>query len=405
MLDSNVSTYIDKDGNVQEVGSGGSVALECVDLNTLVTASTTWNQLPAIVYAAGKPCYAYVPPQGTLNNAAKLIYNNTDHLVNAGVEPFNYVLIPRARIANSGGGTPAYIIDIYLILAGSGDTVYQGAISQMTYSDSVDFGGWQITNKVRLGTIKVQLTSMYDYINISDTKIDFASSDSASPVVVSLSMDPATRNLRLSATNSTGYKNILTTGNVKTVNGQSIYGSGDIDTTPTLKTVNSTSLTGDGNIYLKEFGVTDSNELNFKAGASVSDLYVGYATMSETGAKQTGYTISNYKFMKGTGSTSAFADLYCAKLYTSSDERLKENIESYEPTTSVLDLSIKEFNYKDSKVKSVGVIAQEVQKLFPDAVSADKKSGYLSVDDRSLMYMLMAEVKKLRDRVNELEGR
>ena len=202
-----------------------------------------------------------------------------------------------------------------------------------------------------------------------------------------------------------GSGDIDTTPTLKTVNSQSIFGSGNIDTTPTLKTVNSTSLTGDGNIYLKEFGVTDGNELNFKASASLTDLYVGYATMSETGAKQTGYTISNYKFMKGTGSTSEFADLYCAKLYTSSDERLKENIKPYEPTTSVLDLSIKEFNYKDSKVKSVGVIAQEVQKLFPDAVSADKKSGYLSVDDRSLMYMLMAEVKKLRDRVNELEGK
>ena len=200
-------------------------------------------------------------------------------------------------------------------------------------------------------------------------------------------------------------KYYLREDNVKTVNGSSIYGSGDISVTPTLKTVNSTSLTGDGNIYLKEFGVTNSNELNFKASASVSDLYVGLATISETGATQTNYTIGSYKFMKGTGSTSAFADLYCAKLYTSSDERLKENIKPYEPTTSVLDLSIKEFNYKDSKVKSVGVIAQEVQKLFPDAVSADKKSGYLSVDDRSLMYMLMAEVKKLRDRVNELEGR
>lgn len=247
MLDSNVSTYIDKDGNVQEVGSGGSVDLECVDLNTLVTASTTWNQLPAIVYAAGKPCYAYVPPQGTLNNAAKLIYNNTDHLVNAGVEPFNYVLTPRALIANSGGGTPAYIIDIYLILAGSGNTVYQGTISQMTYSDSVQFGGWQITNKVRLGTIKVQLTSMYDYIAISDTKIDFASSDSASPLVVSLSMDPATSNLRLSATNSTGYKNILTTGNVKTINGQSIYGSGDIKSYPI------------GSIYISAFSTSPSS--------------------------------------------------------------------------------------------------------------------------------------------------
>lgn len=203
----------------------------------------------------------------------------------------------------------------------------------------------------------------------------------------------------------TNGKYYLREDNVKTVNGSSIYGSGDISVTPALKTVNSTSLTGDGNIYLKEFGVTDGNELNFKASASLTDLYVGYATMSETGAKQTGYTISNYKFLKGTGSISAFADLYCAKLYTSSDERLKENIKPYEPTTSVLDLSIKEFNYKDSKVKSVGVIAQEVQKLFPDAVSADKKSGYLSVDDRSLMYMLMAEVKKLRDRIDELEGK
>lgn len=222
-------------GNVNGViidftGDGGSADLEGVDLNTLVTASTTWDQLPAIVYAVGKPCYAQVPPQGTLNNAAKLIYNNTDHLVNAGSEPFNYVLTPRALIANSGGGNPAYIIDIYLILAGNGNTVYQGTISQATYSDSVDFGGWQITNDVKLGNIKVQISSMYDYIAIDDTKIDFAGADSSGSRVVSLFMNPTTGSLRLSATNSTGYKNILTDGNVKTLFGnQSIYGSGNID--------------------------------------------------------------------------------------------------------------------------------------------------------------------------------
>lgn len=210
--------------------SGDKIDLNAVDLDQLVSASTTWNQLPAIVYAAGKPCYAQVPPQGTLNNAAKLIYNNTDHLVNAGSEPFNYVLTPRALIANSGGGNPAYIIDIYLILAGSGNTVYQGTISQATYSDSVDFGGWQITNDVKLGNIKVQISSMYDYIAIDDTKIDFAGADSSGSVVVSLFMNPTTGSLRLSATNSTGYKNILTDGNVKTLFGnQSIYGSGNID--------------------------------------------------------------------------------------------------------------------------------------------------------------------------------
>lgn len=260
--------------------SGGSVDLECVDLNTLVTVSTTWNKLPAIVYDAGKPCYVYVPPEGTLNNAAKLIYDNTDHLVNAGSEPFNYVLTPRALIANSGGGTPAYIIDIYLILAGSGNTVYQGTISQVTYSDSVYFGGWQITNNVRLGNIKVQ-RSMYDYITIDDTKITFASADSSGPRVVSLSMDPATGNLRLSATNSTEYKNILTDGNVKTLfgNQQSIYGSGNIDLYKHNLIITATAT----NVSAMKALITFTSSSNTKID-SLTDLYTACSKFGEISA-------------------------------------------------------------------------------------------------------------------------
>ena len=195
----------------------------------------------------------------------------------------------------------------------------------------------------------------------------------------------------------------LNTGNIKTINGESIYGSGDIDTTPTLKTINSTSLIGSGNVFVKPFEVVSNNELNFVHTGSSGDLFVGYHTLNADGS-QRDFQISSYKFVNGAGN-GGYVDIYCAKLYTSSDERFKENIKPYEPTVSVLDLSVKEFNYKVSKIKSVGVIAQEVQKLFPDAVSADEKTGYLSVDDRSLMYMLMAEVKKLRDRVDELEGK
>lgn len=328
MLDSNVSTYIDKDGNVQEVGSGGTIDADT--LNGLLSGS---NGIEIAKNTAGDKVQVKLSNNITLG-AVTPLQGKTGSL----------------NIKTFGGSKPVII------------TLNDNGISTL------------------FGTPDGNPDTS---INIVEDGIKYVDSSGASEVTY----------------------NYLREGNVKTVNGQSIYGSGNIDTTPALKTVNSTSLTGDGNIYLKEFGVTSSNELNFKASASISDLYVGLATISETGAKQTNYTIGSYKFMKGTGSTSAFADLYCAKLYTSSDERLKENIKPYEPTTSVLDLSIKEFNYKGSKVKSVGVIAQEVQKLFPDAVSADKKSGYLSVDDRSLMYMLIAEVKKLRDRVNELEGK
>lgn len=199
----------------------------------------------------------------------------------------------------------------------------------------------------------------------------------------------------------------LRENNVKTINNTSIYGSGNIDTTPTLKTINSQSLTGDGNINTLK--VYHGNEWNPEVASDFSgDMWLGYRTLTSgqdpTGTGTTSVAINGFKFGDGKGS-GGFSDVYCKKLYTSSDERLKENIKPYEPTASVLDLSVKEFNYKDSKVKSVGVIAQEVQELFPDAVSADEKTGYLSVDDRSLMYMLMAEVKKLRDRVDELEGK
>ena len=199
----------------------------------------------------------------------------------------------------------------------------------------------------------------------------------------------------------------LRENNVKTINNTSIYGSGNIDTTPTLKTINSQSITGDGNINTLK--VYHGNEWNPEVASDFSgDMWLGYRTLTSgqdpTGTGTTSVAINAFKFGNGNGS-GGFSDVYCKKLYTSSDERLKENIKPYEPTASVLDLSVKEFNYKDSKVKSVGVIAQEVKELFPDAVSADEKTGYLSVDDRSLMYMLMAEVKKLRDRVNELEGR
>lgn len=324
MLDSNISTYIDKDGNVQEVGSGGTV-----DASTLNGVITGTNGITTALNTAGDKVEVKLDDNIKLGSTQIPIEGRTASL--------EIVTFPT-------GGRPYYI---------------------RLNNNGIQFQSGN-TDLLSLTASAIQL------IDIGNGGIS---------------------------------KEFLHQGNVKTIGGQSIYGSGNINTTPTLKTINSQSITGDGNIYLNEFRVTNSNELNFKASASVDDLYVGIATISETGATQTNYTIGCYKFMKGTGSTSAFADLYCAKLYTSSDERLKENIKPYEPTTSVLDLSIKEFNYKDSKVKSVGVIAQEVQKLFPDVVNEDKKSGYLSVDDRSLMYMLMAEVKKLRDRVNELEGK
>ena len=50
----------------------------------------------------------------------------------------------------------------------------------------------------------------------------------------------------------------------------------------------------------------------------------------------------------------------------------------------------------------MGVIAQDVRAVFPDAVSEDE-NGYLMVDYSALVAALIESVKELADRVEELE--
>lgn len=87
----------------------------------------------------------------------------------------------------------------------------------------------------------------------------------------------------------------------------------------------------------------------------------------------------------------------------SSDERLKENIIEYKPKGSILDVPVKEFDYKESGAHTIGFIAQDLQKEFPELVLEDKE-GYLSIQETKLVYLLLLEVKKLRKKIDELEG-
>jgi hypothetical protein len=64
------------------------------------------------------------------------------------------------------------------------------------------------------------------------------------------------------------------------------------------------------------------------------------------------------------------------------------------------------WEWKDPKrgTHGIGLIAQDVQRVFPEAVSTDK-TGYLMVDYHGLVGVLVEAVKELADRVEELERR
>ena len=97
-----------------------------------------------------------------------------------------------------------------------------------------------------------------------------------------------------------------------------------------------------------------------------------------------------------------------------SDERLKENIQ---PLENALDkvLALNGFTYNfnetgqslgfDGLVRYVGVSAQEVQEVLPEAVKpAPVDSSYITVQYEKLVPLLIEAIKELKEEINELKG-
>lgn len=61
-----------------------------------------------------------------------------------------------------------------------------------------------------------------------------------------------------------------------------------------------------------------------------------------------------------------------------SDERLKENMKPVGRLDNGLNVYV--YNFKGSNVPQIGLLAQEVQKVKPEAVHKDKATGYLKVE-------------------------
>jgi hypothetical protein len=97
-----------------------------------------------------------------------------------------------------------------------------------------------------------------------------------------------------------------------------------------------------------------------------------------------------------------------------SDERLKENIQ---PLENALDkvLALNGFTYNfneigeslgfDGKITYVGVSAQQVQAVLPEAVKpAPADSNYITVQYEKLVPLLIEAIKELKAEINELKG-
>lgn len=89
---------------------------------------------------------------------------------------------------------------------------------------------------------------------------------------------------------------------------------------------------------------------------------------------------------------------------TSSDARLKKNVTTYQgglEKLKKLPIFGYEYNGKNGTIegeKRIGLMAQDLEKVEPKLVSEDE-SGYLQIEDRQLVYLLMNAVQELSEKV------
>ncbi len=92
---------------------------------------------------------------------------------------------------------------------------------------------------------------------------------------------------------------------------------------------------------------------------------------------------------------------------TSSDQRLKDNIVDADDAGSKVDaIQVRKFDWKvDGSHQDYGMVAQELQTVAPEAVSApEDPNEMMGVDYSKLVPMMLKEIQSLRARVNALEA-
>jgi len=149
-----------------------------------------------------------------------------------------------------------------------------------------------------------------------------------------------------------------------------------------------------GNIRI---AVADDNTIDTSAGNLILDAATNIVDINAA-TNITGNTVI-------TGILSVTDDITA---FFSSDQRLKDNITPInDPLAKVLSISGNTYDWNEKSGKEghdVGVIAQEVLEVLPEAVTT-RDNGYLAVDYQKIVPLLVEAVKELSAKVKDLENK
>jgi hypothetical protein len=177
-------------------------------------------------------------------------------------------------------------------------------------------------------------------------------------------------------------------------------------------TISSTDTTYSAGSGLDLAGTTFSVEADLRDGITHVGLSTDYVSFTSTAQIDFYVNSLNKARLEADGDFHADGDVI-AYSTTISDERLKTDIVKIDTALDkVAQLNGYTFTYKQDGKKSAGVIAQEVEKVLPSAVSEKELPlkindgvAYKTVQYDQLVGLLIEAVNELQEKVSKLEGK
>ena len=202
-----------------------------------------------------------------------------------------------------------------------------------------------------------------------------------------------TGNINLPGVNQAGNQN--TSGNAATATALE-----------TARNIGGVSFDGTANINLpgvnqsgtQDTSGTATNATNITLAAESSDTTCFPVFATAATGNQAPKTSSNFTY------DSVDEILSCTDFNTTSDINLKKDIEIISNANEILNqINGVNFTWIKSNKPSIGIIAQEIEKVLPQLVNERTDTGTKSVNYNGLIGVLIEAVKELSQRVEELE--
>lgn len=151
------------------------------------------------------------------------------------------------------------------------------------------------------------------------------------------------------------------------------------------------------------------NEVDYIGGSGSTNDYIDMSSAAQFKIIFDG--VEDFRFSDG-GNFHADGNICAYSTTTTSDERLKENIQVVEnPIEKLQQIRGVEFDWKDDGEKSAGVIAQDVEKVLPQAVKEfpaldSKGEGEMikSVNYDAIQSLLIESIKEQQKQIEELKA-